>query len=120
VDYRPQAAYWAEIRETLGPDVSIIALTQDYENRLAYWGWLRAAHWPTSGDLNQAQARGNQRDIKKLFAEIAQSKSYFLVTDLDDFSKQAELKAQLEDYPLQVQGDGYLIYDLQNPLENRP
>ncbi len=120
VDYRPQVEYWAEIRETLGPNTSVVALTEDYGNRLAYWGWMKAEIWPSYGDLYQADVRGNQRDIEKLFDEVAAQKEFFLVTDLDDFAKQTELQAQLEDYPLLVQGNGYLIYDLQHPLEAQP
>jgi hypothetical protein len=120
VDYRPQVAYWEEIREALGPGASVVALTEDYGNRLAYWGWLKAANWPSSGDLYQADVRGSQRDIEKLFAELAAQKSYFLVTDLEDFAKQTGLQKQLADYPLLVQGNGYLIYDLQHPLEMQP
>ena len=120
VDYRPQEAYWAEIHNALGPDASVVALTEDYGNRLAYWGWQKAARWPSAGDLYQADVRGNQRDIDKLFAEVAAQKSLFLVTDLEDFAKQKELQAHLAVYPVIVQGDGYLIYDLGHPLESQP
>jgi len=120
VDYRPQEAYLVEIRERLGTDSSVIALTEDYGNRLAYWGWLKAANWPSFGDLYQADVRGNQRDVEKMLAELAAQKSYFLVTDLEDFAKQTDLQAQLAGYPLLEQGGGYLIYDLQHPLEAQP
>ena len=120
VDYRPQEAYWTEIRDALGPEASVAALTEDYGNRLVYWGWLKAALWPSWGDLYQADVRGNQRDIDKLFAEIAAQKSLFLVTDLEDFAKQTDLRVKLAGYPVLVQGDGYLIYDLQKPLETQP
>ena len=120
VDYRPQVAYWAEIREALGPGASVVALTEDYGNRLAYWGWQKADIWPSSGDLYQADARGNQRDIDRLFVETAAKKTLFLVTDLEDFAKQKELQALLAGYPVLVQGDGYLIYDLQHMLETQP
>jgi len=120
VDYRPQEAYWAEIHEALDSQGSVIALTEDYGTRLAYWGWQRAANWPSSGDLYQAVVRGNQRDIEKLFAEATASKTLFLVTDLDDFAKQEELRGLLAGYPLLAQGNGYLIYDLQGTLESQP
>lgn len=120
VDYRPQAAYWEEIREALGPGASVAALTEDYGNRLAYWGWLKAANWPSSGDLYQADVRGSQRDIEKLFAELAAPKKFFLVTNLEDFAKQTDLQAQLAGFPVLVRGKGYLIYDLQHPLEAQP
>jgi len=117
VDYRPQVEYWAEIREILGPNASVVALTEDYGNRLAYWGWMKAALWPSSGDLYQADVRGNRRDIAGLFADVATQKAFFLVTDLEDFARQTELRAQLANYPVLVQGDGYLIYDLRQPLD---
>jgi hypothetical protein len=120
MDYRPQAAYWAEIHEVLGTQTSVVALTEDYGLRMAYWGWMKATIWPSSGDLYQADARGNQRDIGRLFAETAAKKSLFLVTDLEDFAKQKELQALLAGYPVLVQGDGYLIYDLQHMLETPP
>jgi hypothetical protein len=120
VDYRLQEAYWAEIRDRLGPGASVVALTEDYGNRLAYWGWQKAVIWPSSGDLYQADVRGNQRDIDKLFADLTAQKTLFLVTDLEDFAKQADLQTLLADYPVFVQGDGYLIYDLQGAPEPQP
>jgi len=120
VDYRSQVAYWAEIREVVGSQASVVTLTEDYGLRMAYWGWMKATIWPSSGDLYQADARGNQRDIERLFAETAAKKSLFLVTDLEDFAKQKELQALLAGYPVLVQGDGYLIYDLQHTPETQP
>ena len=120
VDYRPQVEYWAEIRGELGPNASVVALTEDYGNRLAYWGWHKAAIWPSWGDLYQADARGNQRDIDRLFNEMASQKELFLVTDLEDFSKQTDLQEKLAAYPVVVQGDGYLIYNLQAKKELQP
>src|SRR4030095_4736013 len=38
VDYRPEAAMWAEVSEQL-IDKRAVALTQDYGSRLEYWGW---------------------------------------------------------------------------------
>ena len=119
VDYRPQAEILAEIGQTLQGG-SVEALTQDYGTWLAYWGWQSASIWPSYGDLYQASARGNTRDIDKLFDEVAASKAYFLVTDMDDFRKQPELQARLAAYPVIAQDDGYLIYDLQGTLESQP
>ena len=81
---------------------------------------MKAALWPSSGDLYQADVRGNQRDIDGMFSEVAAQKAYFLVTDLEDFAKQTELQAQLAGYPVLVRGNGYLIYDLGHPLEGQP
>lgn len=118
VDYRPQEKAWAEIGQVL-QDGSTEALTQDYGTWLAYWSWRSADIWPSSGDLYQASVRGNTKDIDKLFDDVAASKRYFLVTDMDDFKKQPELHARLADYPLVAQGDGYLIYDLHGKQESQ-
>jgi len=120
VDYRPQEAFWAEIHDVLDGRGSVVALTEDYGNRLEYWGWQRATNWPSYGDLYQADVRGSQRDIEELFQEMAATKTIFLVTDLADFAKQKELQKLLAKYPVLVQGDGYVIYDLQHPLEAQP
>jgi hypothetical protein len=119
VDYRPQEETWLEIGRVL-QDGSVEALTQDYGTWLAYFGWQNATIWPSYGDLSQADARGNIRDINKLFDDVAASKIYFLVTDMDDFKKQPELQKRLAEYPIVRQGEGYLIYDLQHPLEAQP
>ena len=116
VDYRPQEAMWLEIGETLQGG-SVEALTQDYGTWLAYWGWQSATIWPSYGDLYQASVRGNPKDIDQLFDEVAASKTYFLITDMDDFEKQPQLRARLAEYPVTAQGTGYLIYDLGHPLE---
>jgi hypothetical protein len=120
IDYRPEVARWVEIRETLGGDASVVALTEDYGNRMAYWGWLKSPLWPSSGDLYHAGVRGNQRDIEALFTEMTAQKVFFLVTDLDDFARQPVLRAELAAYPVLVNGDSYIIYDLQNRLEPGP
>jgi len=118
VDYRPQEAMWVEIGETLQGG-SVEALTQDYGTWLAYWGWHSATIWPSYGDLYQASVRGNPKNLDLLFDEVAASKTYFLVTDMNDFEKQPQLRSRLAEYPIIIQGEGYLIYDLQHPLETK-
>lgn len=119
-NYRPQISNWIEIQDVIGVNSSVVALTEDYGNRLVYWGWRKAVLWPTSGDLNQAQARGNQPDTDELFSELATKKDLFLITDLDDLKRQSNLQRLLAGYHKLVQEDGYLIYDLRQPLEFQP
>ena len=58
VDYRPQATMWAEIGNQLGHASGVVALTQDYGQRLNYWGWQNAEIWPNSGDIDYHELRG--------------------------------------------------------------
>jgi 4-amino-4-deoxy-L-arabinose transferase-like glycosyltransferase len=120
VDYRPQQAWWEEVGAALGRDASVAALTEDYGLRLAYWGWQEAAIWPSSGDVYLAQVRGGGRNFEAFFEKLAGKKAFFLVTDMEDYARQVELQTLLAGYPVYAQGEGYVIYDLQRPLEAQP
>jgi hypothetical protein len=114
IDYRPEAAMWAEIGETLNHETVAIALTEDYGSRLQYFGWTTAAYWPASGDLYAASLRGETFDFEKEFKRRTQSKAFFLVTDFKDLKAQPDLQARLSAYPIFAEGEGYMIYDLEN------
>ena len=117
VDYRPEAAMWAEIGEQFDEDARLVALTQDYGSRLEYWGWRESANWPYLGDAGFANIRGGVFSFDDLFNRYSSKMSYFLVTDFDEFNRQPELKERLiRFYPVSAQGDGYLIFDLKNPV----
>ena len=113
VDYRPQAAFWAALGDKLGHGRNVIALTQDYGDRLAYWGWQDALIWPNSGDIDYHTVRGASVNLGERFDEIVRGNTFFLVTDFDELNRQAELKKNLAHYAVYAQGDGYVIYDLQ-------
>jgi len=115
VDYRPEAAMWAEIGEQLA-DERVVALTQDYGSRLEYWGWKTVATWPYVGDINYADIRGGTFSFDDLFNEYSSKRDFFLVTDFDELDRQLGLKERLfTSYPIHAQGDGYLVFDLRNP-----
>jgi hypothetical protein len=118
VDYRPEATMWAEIGEHLGERASVIGLTQNYGSRLEYWGWRGSVAWPYVGDGVYANIREGVLSFDDLFSRRASKMTYFLVTDFDEFDRQPELKERLFNYyPVSFQGDGYLIFDLQNPIQ---
>jgi 4-amino-4-deoxy-L-arabinose transferase-like glycosyltransferase len=115
VDYRPEAAMWAEIGQVLGPGARVVALTQDYGSRLAYWGWLDAAAWPLAGDIAyHSGLLGARNDFEQRFDQLAAGRDYFLVTLPDELRAQPLLAERLASYPIYRQGDGYVIYDLRN------
>jgi hypothetical protein len=113
VDYRPQAALWAEIGDKLGHGNNVIALTQDYGDRLAYWGWQDALIWPNSGDIDYHTARGGNVNLAERFDSVTYGNAYFLVTDFDELNRQPDLKRQLASFAVYAQAPGYTIYDLQ-------
>jgi 4-amino-4-deoxy-L-arabinose transferase-like glycosyltransferase len=116
VDYRPQAAMWAEIGTIFNHGSGIVALTQDYGGRLAYWGWQNAIIWPNSGDIDYHEVRGSSFKFSQTFNNLTQGKHYFLVTDFVELDRQPQLKAQLSGFTVYQQGDGFVIYDLTKPV----
>jgi hypothetical protein len=118
VDYRSDAAMWAEIGGQFDEAARIVALTQDYGSRLQYWGWRTAAVWPYVGDVNYVDVRGGKFSFEKLFNAYSSKRDFFLVTDFNELERQSELKERLfTSYPILVQGTDFLIFDLQNPIQ---
>jgi hypothetical protein len=118
VDYRPEAALWAEIGEQFDDEARVIALTQDYGSRLEYWGWRRFATWPYMGDAGYANIRGGVFSFDDLFDQYSSKMSYFLVTDFDEFERQGELRDRLfSSYPVSLETESYLIFDLKQPAQ---
>ncbi|MFN3742305.1 MAG: ArnT family glycosyltransferase [Anaerolineales bacterium] len=113
VDYRPQAAMWAEIGKKLEHQPGVIALTPDYGLSLAYWGWQSAQVWPSSADLNYPSKHNSAQASQELFERLTAGKRYFLIADLADFQRQPWLQAFLQPHPVFAEGPGYRIYSLQ-------
>ena len=114
VDYRPKAEMWAEIGELID-DKSVLALTENYGSQLEYWGWRTVPIWPYTGDPVYARIREDDSYFEKLFTDYSSRKDFFLVTDLDEFSRQVKLRERLNDYPVFMEGDGFLIFSLREP-----
>jgi hypothetical protein len=112
VDYRPEAAMWAEIG-TKVKGYNLAGLTQDYGARLAYWGWTNITSWPTYGDLlYRGNLRGGDQDFEERFQSIALKKELFIVTDFTELDRQPLLKQRLGKFPVFAEGEGYLIYSV--------
>jgi hypothetical protein len=116
VDYRPQAAMWAEIGERL-EGRTVVALTQDYGYRLEYWGWRTVDIWPRSGDFYYTELLGGAPSVDELIEETFGSRDYFLVTDFEELKRQGILKETLARHPVYAEGDGYVIYSLRETKE---
>ena len=66
--------------------------------------------WPLSTGLSEA--RGGEQDTAGDFADLTESKEYFLVTASGQLEKQPDLKKILAQYPIAAEGDGYVLFDL--------
>jgi len=112
VDYRPEAAMWAEIGE-LTHDERVVALIPDYGSRLEYWGWKTANTWPSIGEMSHSQLRGGKMEaFDEMFNSYIEKRDVFLVTDFDELKAQTQLREKLSSYPIYAQDDSYIIYRL--------
>jgi hypothetical protein len=119
-DFRDEPRFWADLGNTLGHTTPVLGLTQDYGNRLAYWGWQQVDEWPTTGDQNLRELAGKAKGFDEIFADRISGKQCFVVTHFRQFENQPELKEKLFDtYPVLEETPDYIIFDLQHPLEQK-
>ena len=120
-NYYNEPNFWAEIGDKLGHAGGVVALTQDYGYRLAYWGWQGAENWFTSADIGVRYMAGQNPDMLKTFQHDTAGKKYFLVTMFGELDNQPVVKDLLyKNYPIYAQTDEYVIFDLQHPLKTQP
>ncbi len=116
-DYTNEIAFWENLGEHLGQDASVVGLLQDSGARLAYWGWVEAEDWLSSGDFNVRTLAGQEVDAQSLFEQKIQGKDYFVVTILQELNRQPELVNLLSPYAILEQTNDYIIYDLKQPAQ---
>lgn len=110
-DFRIEEPFWKNVGDAIPADAKVIGLTQDYGYRLMYFGWRKVTLWPYNTEL--AEVRNGEVDFSDRFDELIIGKDYFLVTAFNQLNEQPSLKEILDAYPIAIQGDGYVLYDLQ-------
>jgi len=118
-DFHAEPLGWVKIGRELPTDGRIIAITQDYGYRLAYYGGRSVSLWPSVQDQAYAELRGHNTspNIADVFAERTDGFHYFLVTNMSELEAQSDLEAYLrQNFPIVHEGDGYLLFDLQETL----
>ncbi len=119
-DYRAEPAFWRELVAML-PEGEYIGLVQDFGMRMNYFGWRGIALWPTAASLELAKIRGHDEDMWALFRERTAGYDYFLVTAMGQWEQQPALREILTRYyPIILQGDGYMVFDLRHPKAPLP
>ncbi|HEY59392.1 MAG TPA: glycosyltransferase family 39 protein [Anaerolineae bacterium] len=117
VDYYAEEAFWQEMGTLLGHDAKVIALSEDYGNRLAYWGWLTPTNWMTVDDIQLRKDAGLDFNFQTVFDESTAGKDYFLITLFDELERQPELKKLLySNYQISKEGKRFVLFDLRRPL----
>lgn len=108
--FRHEPAFWNGVGEAFPADAKVIALTQDYGYRLMMYGWRQVDLWPLATGLSET--RNPDKNNADNFVELTAGKDYFLVTAFGQLDRQPDLKKILDTYPIALEGEGYVLYDL--------
>ncbi|MFQ5616948.1 MAG: glycosyltransferase family 39 protein [Anaerolineales bacterium] len=121
-DYRGDAEEWARFGEIIPPNASVVAITHAYGYPLAYYGWVNAAIWLSGSDAELRELGGVAGvNIENKRLASFEGKDLFLVTRFKELDNQPELKEMLySDYEIFAEGEGFVIFDLNRPLQSPP
>jgi hypothetical protein len=112
-----------EIGQHVGHSTRTVFLSYAYGGPLLYHGELSGKGWVHSTDLRVYEMVGRKgEDVEDRFNDISlrYSPEYFIITDLKEFKRQGDLRTFLtRNFPLMVQNDEYLIFDLRKRLEKQ-
>ena len=108
--FRHEPAFWKAVGDAVPTDGEVIALTQDYGYRLMLYGWRVVDLWPLATGLSETRNPG--KNFSEDFADLTAGKDYFLVTAFGQLDKQPGLKKILDTYPIAIEGEGFILYDL--------
>lgn len=114
-NYQEEVAFWQQMGDRLRGS-PVLGLTEDYGYRMSYYGWYSIENWPGSGDLAVRDLAGRQKDPLELLQKALEGRRYFLVTWMDDFNRQSEVKEYLFAHYRYERGDRYILFDLNQPL----
>jgi len=113
-DFREVPYYYDKVAGFIEKDAKVVTISQDYGNRIAFYGWIIPKQWKSTGDMAYSQLSGGTEDpFIERFESYTSGYDYFLVTSLNQLKKQEDLYNHLKDlFSVHVEGGGYIIYDL--------
>lgn len=129
-NFDKEVAIAKEIGEHVGHSDNALFLTPYFGRVIAYHGEFAGLPWPTSSSFYARRVRDERvPDIEKDFSSghitllyqgrfIKYTPDFFIITAFDEFEKQTDLRKVLySNYPVFVQNDDYLIFDLRKMTE---
>jgi hypothetical protein len=76
----------------LFPGDKVVALSQDYGYRLAYWGWITPRNWPTLDDIQLRQEAGQDLTLEDYFKDYTAGYDFFFGLILMNWRANRSLK----------------------------
>jgi hypothetical protein len=92
---------------------STIALSNDYEASLQFYGMTSSRHWPSRGEIKTINSTGEPETFEALWERNTLGVHFFVILDVEEFYKQAELRDKLlNNYEIIAQEEEYFLFDL--------
>ncbi|MCJ7716733.1 MAG: glycosyltransferase family 39 protein, partial [Anaerolineales bacterium] len=119
-DYRNEPIYYKKVADFVGNDSKVIALSQDYGNRIAYFGWIKPKPWNAGSNIDQTSTLESEIDsFEEYFREFSEGYDYFVITRVSELHRQELLHNYLnENFHVLEEDAGYIIFDLNNELDS--
>lgn len=113
-DYRHEPDFYYQVANAVPEDSRKIVLSQDYGNRITYYGWITPRPWKDPGGIDYSQPYSeNGEAFSQYFESYTMGFDYFIITQIKLFQKNEYLYRYLnEQYPVAKKGGGYIIFDL--------
>lgn len=105
--YRHEPGWYWKVTDEVDRQANIAVLSQDYGNRIAYYGWIKPKVWLGVGDSG---------DFQQEFRRFIENMDYFIITRTRDLERQEKLHDRLSQYQIHAQGGGYIIFDLNHKV----
>jgi hypothetical protein len=116
-DYRHEPEYYQKVASNAEPGARVIAISQDYGFRLAYYGWLTVQPWKENAEDAEELSGIDSSYSQWLAGELA-SYDYFIATRMNDLRRLKNLRTELyQHYPVVKEGGGYVVFDLGERIE---
>jgi len=118
-DYRHEPHFYQKVAGFVPRGSKIIVLSQDYGNRIAYYGWISPRPWksPPADTVDDPYPQ-DLSNFSAYFEEYTAGFDYFIITRLKDFRSREYLAAYLQEhYPIFREGGGYLIFNLSEAVD---
>ena len=114
-DFASEAEAAGEIGEIVNHSTKTMLLAGSHARAMMYHGWFSSVPWPSKYDLHDDKCMGGRQiTAEERFNNKYKrwSPEYFIVTDLEDFDRQKDLKDLLTNkFTIVAQSDKYLIFD---------
>lgn len=116
-DYRHEPGWYWMVTSKVDREAKIAVLSQDYGNRIAYYGWISPKVWIGSrGDYGDLTGKASD-PFEAKFNQFFKHMDYFIVTRMNALERQERLHEKLrESYPVHARGGGYVIFDLRTDI----